>query len=68
MIICPGALGGEVWAGATQTQSQEEHAEADERGWVNGTDGGTYPVMRKGVRDINGLSEAKCISLTFSEV
>lgn len=54
-----------MWAGAPQTQSQEEHAEADEHGWVNGTDGGTSPMMRKGVMDINGLSEAKYISLTF---
>lgn len=52
-------------AGATKTQSQEEYAGADEREWVNRMHGGTYPVMRKGVRDVNGLSEAQYISLLF---
>lgn len=45
---------------------KEQHAETECR-WFKGIDGGTYPVIRKGVRYTDGLSGAQSLSLTFSD-
>lgn len=36
--------------------------------WFKGIDGRTYSEIGKGVGYTNGLSEAECLSLIFSEV